>query len=483
MRGRKDVTHMKAGKIMIMMLAAVMLTGCQPKEEYIPTAPTIPWEPEPEIVFETMPAEPISRVEFARSVTSLDGTTEYTFNIDQEVALDALAVVEVEPYMADGEDGKRMAEILMPGKEFYEKRPNADPITKAELQDKIDFYTRYADTERLKEVYARDWADDLEWVKYQIGEFEKQMDKAPDKEKVPTDWELKPKKTYFNSEWEIDSEPETPCLFAVTDADGVAYMLDVWQADHNGERFSTLCISTRCSVNGDFEDFVIRSRIFRTEEPDEACIEKLKAQAEGWLNQMELGKWKVVDAEVKRTSVGNTVEYEVWLEAEPIINGLVGMKAAFGGIRPNAMFILSANGDLYYFDMGSPIQNEEILHGQLAPMTMDMVLEKAAEYLSERNSLHVLGAHEEAHRLKLEKQAGEKIIRKTEITGLEFRMGSVPVPNVKNRYFYMPVVGFQATSEYVGADSGKQYEALPEDEEPRSILWVNSFEGNIVEQN
>lgn len=475
---------MKIRKGILILLAVMVLSGCSDGTSATDVS-TEPEVTELPIAFETVPKEPVRRVTFNDCVTSQEGNTEYHFQIDQEFATDALSVVEVTPRWVSGEDAKRMAEVLMPGAAFFKARSHMGKLSKQELQRKIDLYSEFADASALKELYGRENPEDLEMVSYYINFWGEQQEKTTEEKQKLCDWQLRPEREHFDYPEEIGDRPlweDDDCMFAVTYVDGVEYLLDAGQYRMNEMEYSVLGLSRH--YPGEFEDQVLCSRIFRTEEPDDDCIKKLTAQAEDWLNRMELGRWKVVETKVQRNPVGDALEYRVSLEAEPVINGLTGMKEAYGGnFRPHASFILSAKGDLYYFDLYCPIEEGEVLHGQLAPLTMELIQKKAGEYLAARNSLHVLGSREEAHRLKLEKQAGEKVVRKTEISRIEFRMGQVPVPNSQNRYYYMPVAGFLGTSEYYGADSGKQYEGLPEDGELRPILWVDSFEGNIVETN
>lgn len=473
---------MKARKLMAAALAAAMLSGCYQEKTYVSAWPTEPTETEAPIVFNTAPVEQEEeggrRVAVSDCFTSRDGTTEYSFQIDQEVKMENLAVVEVAPKYATGEDARRVMEVLLPEAEFYAPAFNDGTLSQAEIHAKLDLYQQYADAQTLQELYGRDWPQDLEMVNDNIDQWTRALKRAPAIEQSLTDWTMRPEERIPGK-----VEKDAQILYASTYLHDVKYTLVATDIHQEGRKSSTIRLNKACG-GGDFEDWVYRSRIFRTEKPTEQRVEELACHAEQLLNQMELGQWKMAESWVEEKAVGDIMEYEVHLRAVPVLNGttvLASQSYATHGeyFMTNAYFKLSANGELYYFSLDGPIEVKEVLRDQMAPMSMEQVMKRAKEYLTESSSLDALGDTEERWRTRLE-DGEEKIIRRANITGLEFGLGRVRVPNTEDRFYYMPVVGFLGTTEYVGADSGTSYGDFPHEGQVRPLLWVNTADGGIV---
>lgn len=458
---------MKFSKLAWLVLVAAVLSGCGRNVAAAGEAVSM----EPPLVFD---AEEGESVRASKHFFSQDKITEYTVSIDQRVP--ALPVVEVETRLLTGEDAQRAAQVLLPEAEFFKAKPTGDPMTKKQLQRKINLYSQFTDANVLESLYGPDSENALTMVKESVHQWTNQLQSAPDKDDVPCDWKLRPERDFFNSPWEIGKRPiweDDDCLYAVTYVHGVEYMLSAGQYD-NGERYSTMFLSTTCGWD-DFEAHALRSRMCRTQKPTEEEIDVLKAKAQGWLNQMNLGQWQVVYTELLEEKAGDATEYLVELYAVPMVCGLASYWDYFGAYRRgSAIFQLTADGELYSFDLACPIQAREKPQDVVETMPVEQALERAWEQLPERDEETVFGPLEERYRLSLEKQYGENVLRKVEISHLEARPGRMQLPGVKNRASYVPFIGLYGKTEYVGGDSGKVY-----DSDDGQILWVSTATGDV----
>lgn len=457
---------MKFKKFACMMLAIFTLSGCAGGMQKSPGAD------------ETVEAQ---NVRASDTFVSQDGSSEYAFHIDQKIEQDAITVVEAVPRTMSGADAKRVAEILLPGVEFFEMTPTGDPMSKDQLQRKIDLYSQYADAEKLKKLYGREDSNDLAMVKEYVDVWNENLHDAPDREEDPCNWALKPERKYFNRKIEIGSRPiweDKDYLFAVTQVHGVDMVLSQFQTSWQEEAYGTLGFSRYCGWD-EFEDRVLRSQICRTDKPTDTQIGELKALAQGWLNQMELGQWEVAEVKLRQEKIGEATEYFVVLNAVPVLNGRKTMVDSHGDyFNTRAIFMLSANGELYDFSLSCPIEVQGNVQNPIDLMPLDQVLKSAREYLSCEGEGEVFGAEAENCRLALEREHGESILRKTEVTGLEIRWAQLRLPGVKNRVSYVPCIGLVGNSKYVGRESGNTYETGEE----KVMAWFNTADGNIVKR-
>lgn len=130
----------------------------------------------------------------------------------------------------------------------------------------------------------------------------------------------------------------------------------------------------------------------RTEKPTEAQVNAVTAKAEDLLRRMELGQWDVIETEIETQQIGDSVEYTVHVRAAPVLNGisvLYGQPTSFfqDDYKPTylmtkAEFIFSANGDVIFFDMCSPMDIVETRNTNVQVLPLEELFEKARQHLS-----------------------------------------------------------------------------------------------------
>lgn len=120
--------------------------------------------------------------------------------------------------------------------------------------------------------------------------------------------------------------------------------------------------------------------------PTEAQVNAVTAKAEDLLRRMELGQWDVIETEIETQQIGDSVEYTVHVRAAPVLNGvsvLYGQPTSFfqDDYKPTylmtkAEFIFSANGDIIFFDMCSPMDIVETRNTNVQVLPLEELFEK-----------------------------------------------------------------------------------------------------------
>lgn len=120
---------MKQKLVLTAALAAWILCGCGSREQSAP-AKVMEETVEPavveEILYPTVAAREMAeeekqeswRIRSDEGFSSKDDTMTYSWHLDQSLVCEDLPVVEVAPYVLNGEDVRRAAEALLPGAEF-----------------------------------------------------------------------------------------------------------------------------------------------------------------------------------------------------------------------------------------------------------------------------------------------------------------------------------------------------------------------------
>lgn len=487
-------------KIMISVLVALPLIFCGCQKNMEPTDMPESTASEEPIQFETLTAGETQLVleTICQSETfqNQEGTLEFTVNIDQTVERRESSVIEVVPNYADGEDAKRIADVLVPGGEFFEAPGNADPPTKARIQNEIDLLTQFTEVDALQNLYGsdRNMDKDVSVIFDHISQLEHDRNKAPDIPQTPCDWTMKLQRVHFNLPEEIGNRPvekDNLFLYAVTKQHDVEFCLEATDVRHSSNPSSTIRLNKNCQ-GGDFEDMVYRARTLRTDAPTPERIEELKIRAEKLLNQMGQGTWKAVEASVQESKVGDATEYLVDIRAVPMINGIPALREQRQGdgeyFMTSAYFRMSANGELYFFGLDGPMEVKEVLYDQVATLSLDELLNQAKEYMKNSGFDHDYGVPT-AQFLPYTIQGEEtfsydpgEIKGRVNITNLEYGLGRVRDPERKDTYFYVPVLALYGSSEYYRVDSGMVIDkSVRYSQNPtRPMLLVSAVDGRII---
>ena len=491
---RKDDTmKKKLTKIVRLFLFAVLLCACQKQpienvvisknEQNLNTS--ILQEADPHVE---------QNVKYTDLFTSTDGSIQYSLNIDQTFPAVAMPVVEVIPHYLTGEDVKRVAQILLEDAQFFEQEPLYAPrYSKAQLQDKIYFLSQYANSESLEQLYGVDPvmnSSELDNIKWYINHYTKQLETAPEEDPhIPCEWSFKEEDNYFK-----DISEENRVICSTAEKGNITYSLIAVTRNEEDFKLNGITIDLGSGVDlTTTEKAIYRSKLCRTEEPTEEQILAVKTKSQELLDRMDLGDWLVVDAYSETAYCGDIPEYTIRVEATPVLAGI----PALGGQSINnltgthtyvsnyymtyAYFLFSANGELVFFGMDSPITIKNIINANVATLSMDSLLNRLKTHLSLTEieaGYGIPGGFYELYR----SYAGEELECRVELCELNYGLGRIRVRDSEESYYYLPVLSCKGKAEYYGKDSGRFYTSSSEyGDEVSALVWINAVDGTIVE--
>ena len=236
---------------------------------------------------------------------SNDGSIEFYLDIDAEVTGEVVPMVEVVPHYFTGEEIKHVGQVLFGNAKFYEEEPyDQQKYSKAEIQTKLDRWSRYSTMDALKVLFP-DKAEEttymeraLEVVHLFLNEYSEKLTDAPEADlSEPCRWELRNwiEYMYPEEEWaEHKSEEDNIEISATTVVNGIPYYFGGSQRDHTSFRVNNI----NAGIGGEVSPFGIDELIYnaelcRTPEPTSEQLAAAKAKAEDLLSRMNMGNWMV----------------------------------------------------------------------------------------------------------------------------------------------------------------------------------------------
>ena len=137
------------------------------------------------------------------TVTSQDGTAEYTICLNQQLTSAPLPIAQAVPHRLTGEDVKRVAQALFADAPFYEREHEENgAYSKEQLQKRIRWMTELAAREALTELYGgEEYVEDtLESLRFWLQKYTVQMETAPtENPHTPCEWIFQKDKHYAAS--------------------------------------------------------------------------------------------------------------------------------------------------------------------------------------------------------------------------------------------------------------------------------------------
>lgn len=494
---RKNIPHLIA-----LLIISTLLCGCQkaPEKDAVTSKNDGVFQ---EKINETKPSqseqletEP-STISWSEQFTSTDGSVNFNIHIDEGISSNAQQVIEVAPHRLTEEDIQRVAHVLLGDVQFYERRSSSNPqYSKSQYQTMINRLSAYATKDSLVKLMGESDADIyLEYVQSTIDFWTKQYENAPDEDqRIPCDWTLKKERQYNDSDIEIGDRSiadDSDVLYANAEKDGIEYNFSVSTRDGNDFKVNTINLNLTEGLGLYPVDMAIyRSMLCRTGKPTEDQINAVTDKATDMLEQMELGQWKIALTTVETTPVGDTTEYTIHITAAPVLNGVPALFSQRAGNSQDeygptyamtyAEFVFSANGDIIYFDLASPLDIMETKNNNVATLSTSELMEKCKQQLSYSDS-GTYGLTQDIIS-EIENSVGEKLLCHVDISGVEYSLGRVRVPNSDDHYYYIPVMALHGVVTYTTEQSGALYYTnydSPENEVP-TLISINAVDGSII---
>lgn len=495
----------KYTQLISILLVSLLLCGCQrtPKKGSVTSKNDGVFQ---ERINLTTPANsgkqdiaPIN-LEYLEKFTSSDGTVNFEIDIDGQITPNVFQVVEVEPHRLTEDDIRRVATVLLGDANFYERRSSSNPqYSKAQYQQMINRLSVYANHDTLAELMGTGGAYTyLEYVQFFIEFWTEKYESAPeDDPRVPCNWTLKKERHYNDSDIEIGNrsiDEDCDVLYASTEKDGIEYFFSVRTRDGGGYKINKLNLSLTEGIGLSPVDMAIyRSMLCRTGKPTAEQVSNIETKVEDMLVKMDLGEWKIAETKTEIEQIDDIAEYTIHVSAVPVLNGVPSLYGQSSGnmqdaynatyLMTRADFVFSANGDIIYFNMDSPLNVISTRNENVTTLPVTELYEKCKQQLTLSDAgAYGLGV---VDRQSIEKATEEKILCKVKLSEVEYSLGRVQVPNCDDRYYYIPVMAFKGFVYYVGEKTGTIHYSnstgQPNEWIP-PLICINAVDGSIISQ-
>lgn len=496
----KERTNMKKSIFIVMALVGLLIiSGCQssPEEDIVISKNDGAFE---EKISQTLPAsEDIPTVEkdtlqWHDTFTSTDGSVSFVIDIDEGIAANAKQVVEVVPHALSSSDIQRVAEALLGNVMFYERRPSQDPkYSRAQYQQMIRRFAPYINQDKLNELMGEDTY--LEYIQAYIELWTKKLEMASEEDpRVPCDWMLKKERHYNNSEAETEGrqiEEDSDVLLANAEKNGIEYILSAISKSDGSYKVNRINLNLTEGLGlYPVDRAIYRSMVCRTDKPSQEQIDAVTQKASQILEEMQLGKWSISDTSVESEEIGNAVEYIIEIVAAPVLGedtvllgqNLGNYKDAYNATYPTTYveFKFSANGDLIYFNLDSPLDIVEVPNERVATMSAVDLMELCKKNLSYRDAGGFGLSSDTVTSLEMSNE--ENILCQVTISKVQYGLGRMMVANKDDHFYYIPVLVLNGVAEYIGEKSGRCYYSSNYDleNEESALIWINAIDGSIV---
>lgn len=430
------------------------------------------------------------QIHYTDTFTSHDGTVEYTIDLDQELTSDPLPIVEVVPHFFTGEEVKKICNLLLGETEWREQVHEDDPqYSKEEIQKKLKWMTEIANVDAMQSLHREDmayegydFADELDTLKRQMQYYTVQLETAPEEHpRTLCDWTYKDESLYVSPSY------GNQVIHATTYIEDTVYNVYSIHRDRGDYKLSGFSLGI--GSNRDYLDKeYIYSQLLRTEKPTQEQIDELAEKAQSLLDQMGVGQWKVSHTEVREEADGGGTEYRVYVYAVPVLNGTAAIYKqpvedlmsedanASNYHTTNALFSFSANGDLLYFDMQSPVDITTLVNEGAAILSMEELMEKAKDHLS------LTGLEETRDYWLLSMYYETPVTCKVAVDKVEFGLVRVKVADKDFTYYYTPAIAVYGKTQYYdqGTDNLVNNVFVSDPNESFCLFWINAIDGSII---
>lgn len=430
---------------------------------------------------------------------STDESVSFHFNVNTEISSDMRTVVEVVPHRLSAEDIQRVARTLLGNVTFYERRTSSSPMySKSQYQEMISQLSPYTSLDTLSELMGNGDAEVyLEYVRMFVEKWIDESENAPESDpRTICDWKLKKERHYNDSNEEIGNRQvsdDCDVLYANAEKDGIEYIYSVTTKDGGDYKLNSLNLNLTEGLGlYPVEMAIFRSMLCRTEKPSDAQVEKVSSKAQAMLNEMNLGEWSVTNVYIETKRINNIDEYSIHVNAVPSFDGITAvygqrsknLKDAYASIykMSQATFEFSANGDILYFNMESPIDIVEVKNRNVATIDVDELIEKCKKHLS-LSDAGTYGLPEDIID-ELEAATNEEILCYVYLSEVECGLGRVKVQDTEDAYYYIPVIVFRGYTDYISAKTQTLYYSNKPDSSSGTmpvIVCINAVDGTVVQ--
>lgn len=439
--------------------------------------------------------EPVS-IKHSENFLSSDGSVEFSMNIDKELTAEVHKVIEVKPHILTEDDAQRVARTLLGDVNFYERRSSSNPqYSKSQYKKMLNRLSAYASQEALTELMGSAGADMyLEYVRDTIAFWNKKYEDALEADpRTPCDWTLKKERLYNDSDVEIGNRSlmdDSDVLYANAEKDGIEYLYSVTIRDGNDYKVSNISLNLTEGLGLVPVDMAIyHSMLCRTEKPMDSQIRTAEDKAQRMLDSMNLGQWKIVGSSVSAEQIDEITEYTISIKVAPVLEDvpaifgqpMTNILESYAAVLPmtQAGFTFSANGDIIDFYMNSPLDIVEVVNTTVETMSIPDLVDRCKEQLT-LSDAEAYGLPESI-RKELEDALQEKILCQVSIDDVQYGLGRVNMKGSEDHYYYIPMMIFLGSAEYIGEQSGTvHYSTKVANNISTVLVCINAVDGSLV---
>lgn len=448
----------------------------------------------------TNPQKESINIDYYEIFYNTDKTVEYVLDLHEDYPNIAMPVLKVAPYFLSGEDAQRVAKVLFGDAPIYvsKQRHNDVVFSKQEIQTKLQRWAQYANSDAVETLYGRQQENTVRIIKKFIEKYTRKLEDAPE---ASTDelcnWEFMKESYYSLSEQEIAEQgtaQDNDAIKTELDVGDVHYAYNIAVRDKEDFKMSRISAYLYGGDSPDnIDEHIFRALLCRTDEPTQSQLDEVAQRAVDMLGDMQLGEWEIDQCYLETLWYGETAEYSIHVTAVPVFEGVQTVRRpqlrslqsdavyASNYYLTDAEFEFSANGDLVYFELNSPVQVISLENDNVATLKMETLMEKAKQHLSLYDAAQYGLSLEEID--SDEDYYGEEIICKVYIEKMEYGLTRVKVPDSDNEYYYVPSLALYGTSEYYGEESGTVYfssKDFASGDGLLTLVCLNAVDGSVV---
>lgn len=426
-------------------------------------------------------------IRYTDTFTSHDETVTYEMELSQRLTSDPLPIVEVAPHFFTGEEVQRVCEVVLGETEWREQVHEKDPqYSREELQKKIRWMTEISNEQALRELlgYGPDYncADDLDILKKHTQRYTVMLETAPEENpRALCDWTFKDEGLYVSPSY------GNRVIHATAEIGDREYCVYAAQRDKNDYKISNLSIKLGNNRDYLYLDYLTHDLV-RTEKPTREQVERLSEKAQALLDEIGVGQWLVSSAEVEEEILETVTEYRVIIRAVPVLNGTAAIlnqpleyitsedADASNYDTASASVWYSANGELLYFDITSPVDITTVVNEGAATLPMEALLERAKEHLA------LTGIEETREYYLLSLYYDTPVTCKINLNQVQLGLVRVKAANRDFTYYYTPALAVYGTTTYYdkGTDNPADSFVLQYPAQSRCLVWINAVDGTII---
>lgn len=421
-----------------------------------------------------------------RVIYSTDGNVKIQFLTDELNTPTQASRIEVKPHYLTEKEIQQVASLLFGDVHFYNARMSSNvEYSKNEILERINRWSQFTNKDSILDLYGENNERLIEKIKNRIELYNKMYELAPEEEtRKLTDWCYKKESFFYNQETDNvqDLASENDTIMLEIESDQVQYIFHAAKRDQWDYKLNNISVYLNPKGSpSQLDSRIFQSMLCRTDRPGDKEIHTIKEYTEKLLDQMNFGSWEIDRCYVVEQYYGNTPEYIIRISAVPVLEDtpalrhpqLQNLKSddvyASNYYLTDVYFEFSANGDLVSFRLSSPIDITNIENTEV--MGKDVILDRASELLRlvDVHTYDTMGIVD-----NIQEQAACVI----NITEMDYGLTRIKVPDVDDRYYYIPSVAFNGDVIYYGTESGDIYF---ESDNTVPLLTINAIDGKVIE--